>query len=317
MDLRFRPTFDDSASVMFNTACPAPGGGPYRGNEPLANANGQNAFGYWRLGIENNGSSKTGTLTGFSISITGVTLGPPAIGPSTIVSTATFENGVLAPGDQVSLLGINLGPADGVRASAGANLPTSLAGTTVTFDGVAAPLYYVSDRVVAAHAPVTLSPGSVTRVQVTNASGSSAAVPVLVVSAKPGIFTYEARGQGQAKAINEDGSVNGDGSITGTDKPASPGSVIQVFATGLGPLDPVVPQGTLAPASPLSTATLPVSAMIGGKTAKVVWAGAAPGQIGVYQVNLIVPLLAPSGAARIVLSVDGNNSQNGVTVQIQ
>ncbi len=311
-------TFDDSASSMYHDVCPAEAGrGPFRGNEPLANSVNENGFGSWRLGVENNGSSKSGTFTGFSITITGRVLGPPAIGPKTIVSTASFESGALAPGDQVSLIGVNLGPVDGIRADASQTLPTSLGSTSVTFDGVPAPLYYVSDGLVAVHAPFSLTPGAVTHVQVTASTGSSSVVLVPVLTANPGIFTYDAGGRGQAKVINSDGSLNGDGSITGSDQPAAPGSVIQVFAAGLGPVDPAVPEGTPAPGSPLSKLTLPISATIGGRTATVTYAGLAPGQPGVYQVNLIIPPLIPSGAARLVLSVDGNNSQTGVTIQIQ
>jgi uncharacterized protein (TIGR03437 family) len=311
-------TFDDSAPSKYADFCPAEAGrGPFRGNEPLGNSTNQNAFGYWRLGVENNGSSRTGLLTGFSITITGTVLGPPAIGPNTIVSTASFDGSSVAPGDQVSIFGVNLGPADGVRADASRNLPTTLGQTTVTFDGTPASLYYVSDKFVAVQVPTTLASGATARIQVVSSAGSSAVVLQPVVAAKPGVFTYDAGGRGQAKAINPDGSLNGDGSISGSDKPAEPGSVIQVFATGLGPVEPPIPQGALAPAGPLSHATLPVTATIGGRQATVTFAGAAPGMVGLYQVNITVPALTPSGAVRLVLTADGNDSQSGVTVQIR
>jgi len=312
-------TFDDSAPATFNSACPQAGsGGPYRGNEPLSNSNGQNSFGYWRIAIENNGSnSKTGTLTGFSISITGTVLGPPVIGPNSIVSTSSFVNDVVVAGDQIDVIGANLGPSDGIRADATKTLPTTLGSTSVTVDGVAAPLFYASDSIVQAHLPTTLTAGSTTKIQVTASTGSSSVVTLPVVSAKPGVFTFEAEGPGQAKAINQDGSLNGDGTVTGSDKPAPAGSVIAVYATGLGPLNPPISAGTPASTSTLSRITLPITASIGGRSATVTFAGAAPGQIGVYQVNLVVPLSAPSGANRLVIAVDGYSSQNGVTVQVR
>ena len=108
------------------TFCPAEAGrGPFRGNEPLANWNNQNAFGYWRLAVENNGSGHTGLVTGFSITITGTALGPPAIGPNTIVSTSSFLTGLVAPGDQISIFGVNLGPTTGVRSDPTTPLPTT------------------------------------------------------------------------------------------------------------------------------------------------------------------------------------------------
>jgi adhesin/invasin len=137
------------------------------------------------------------------------------------------------------------------------------------------------------------------------------------VAAKPGIFTYDAVGGGQAKAINEDGSGNGNGSINSSHTAAAPGSIVQIFATGLGAVDPAVTQGTPAPSSPLSTVVLPVSATIDGQPATVLFAGAAPGLIGAYQVNVMIPAETRSGAARLVISADGNNSQDGVTIQVR
>ena len=62
-------TFDDAATSRYGDTCPTEAGrGPFRGNEPLSNANGQIAYGYWRIAVENNGSDdKTGTLSAFSI----------------------------------------------------------------------------------------------------------------------------------------------------------------------------------------------------------------------------------------------------------
>src|SRR3954453_22117452 len=165
-------TFDDAAPTKYSDTCPTgTGGGPFRGNEPLSNSNGQIALGNWRLAIENNGNGNTGTLTGFSFSITGTLSGPPAIGPNTIVSTSSFQSGAVAPGDQVAIFGVNLGPTTGVRADATKALPTNLGGTSVTFDGTATPIFYASDQFVAVQAPA-LNPGAgTTRIQVTSSSG--------------------------------------------------------------------------------------------------------------------------------------------------
>jgi len=312
-------TFDDAAATKFSDACPSAGTqGTARGNEPLANSNGENAFGYWRIAIENNGSdSRTGTITGFSVTLTGTSLGPPFIGPNTIVSVAGLQGGPIAPGDQIAIIGANLGPVEGVRASTSTTLPTSLGGTTVAFDGASAPIYYSSSGLVVAQAPTSLTPGATTRVMVTATNGASAAVPYLVVQSKPGVLTTDVSGTGQAKANNQDGSRNGDGTTPAGSSAAAPGSVISIYATGLGPVTPAVPQGTPASLTTLSTATLPVTASIGGRSATVQFAGAAPGQIGVYQVNILVPLGTPAGAARVSLSVDGNSSPLGATVQIR
>jgi len=184
-------------------------------------------------------------------------------------------------------------------------------------NGTAAPIYFASDRLIAAQVPATLAPGSTATVQVMSSAGSSASVSLKVVPAKPGVFTYQVPGIGQAKAANQDGSANGDGTTVANSRAAAPGSIISVYASGLGTVDPAIPAGAPAPASPLSRVTLPVSATIGGLAATVTYAGAAPGLFGTYQVNVIVPLGAPSGANGLVLTAGGNHSQDGVTVQVR
>jgi len=170
---------------------------------------------------------------------------------------------------------------------------------------------------VTAQAPTGLTPGGKTSIQVSTPSGNSLAVSVPVVPTNPGIFTADVGGMGQASAVNQDGTQNGDGTITGSDTAAPRGSVIAVYASGLGPVSPAIPQGTPAPTSTLSQTTMPVTATIAGTPATVMFAGAAPGLIGVYQVNVQVPLSVPTGADRIVLSVGGNASQKGVTIQVR
>lgn len=305
-------TFDDSAQSRYSEFCPAEAGrGPFRGNEPLANSNGQNAYGYWKLGVENNGSGLTGYLNSFSITITGTPSGPPVINTATIVSSSSFKGGGVAPGELLAIFGANLGAVGGQWAPANQNLPTSLGTTSVTFDNVAAPLYFASDRAVIVQAPTTLVPGASTSIKVTSSFGTSTTVSLPVVPAKPGVYTYESAGTGQARAINQDGSKNGPAA------PAARGSVLSLWVSGLGPVDPPIPTGAIAPASPLSRATLDVTATIGYQPARVTYAGAAPGLVGVYQVNVVVPTGTVSGSNRLVLTAGGNSSQDLVSVEIR
>ena len=95
-----------------------------------------------------------------------------------------------------------------------------------------------------------------------------------------------------------------------------PDASFRFTQTGLGAVSPAVAAGTPTPASPLSATVTPVTANIGGRTATVTFAGLAPGLIGVYQVNIIVPLATPSGTARLALYADGIGSQTAVTIQV-
>jgi uncharacterized protein (TIGR03437 family) len=213
--------------------------------------------------------------------------------------------------------GASLGPTPSIRADVTQPLPTTLGQTSVTYDGTAAPMFFASNNFLSVQAPFTLSPGATTQIIVVNTAGSSTAVPLTVVAAKPGVLTYESAGRGQARAINQDGSLNGDGSQVATQKPVPAGNWIAVYATGLGAVNPALTAGTPAPINTLSTTVLPVTANIGGEDATVLWAGAAPTQIGVYQVNIVVPSDARSGANRLVLTSAGNSSQADVTIQVK
>jgi adhesin/invasin len=196
-------------------------------------------------------------------------------------------------------------------------LPTSLSGTSVTFDGAAAPIFFASDRLVIAQAPTNLAAGATTQVQLRSNAGTSRTVPMEVVAVKPGILTYEAGGAGQAKATNQDGTANGDASVSSSAQGATPGSIVAVYATGLGAVNPAIAQGTPAPSSPVSVATMPISATVGGRAAEVTYAGAAPGLIGTYQVNVRVPAGTPRGNVAVVLTAGGNASQANATILIR
>jgi uncharacterized protein (TIGR03437 family) len=69
--------------------------------------------------------------------------------------------------------------------------------------------------------------------------------------------------------------------------PAHPGEIIHLFATGLGPVQPPVPTGAVGPTNPLARVVTPVDCNL-----PVVFAGLAPGLIGLYQISLQIPASA-------------------------
>src|SRR5262249_29165378 len=176
-------------------------------------------------------------LTGISLTITGNPLAGPTSRPSLVVNMANLRgSGTIAPGELVSILGAGLGPQTAVTAPSG-NLPTSLGGTTVTIGGTAVPISYASLYRVDFQAPFSLAAGGTVTIQVSNSNGTSTGIPVTVVSAVPGLFTKSVDGTGQITAFNQSGSAN---SIANT---AAKGSVVVLYATGLGVTDPAVQAG--------------------------------------------------------------------------
>src|SRR5262249_9317678 len=171
-------------------------------------------------------------------------VGTPTITQNGVVNGASFsKDAVVSPGSIVSLFGTNLAAATAVAAST--SLPTTLGGTQVLVNGAAVPLFFVSATQINFQMPPGI-PGSTAQVIGVSNGISSPAVTVNLASAVPGIFTVVPGGSGQGAVLNQDSSVNS------ALNPASLGSVIQIFATGLGATNPTAVAGQPAGTSPVS-----------------------------------------------------------------
>ncbi|HTS30444.1 MAG TPA: proprotein convertase P-domain-containing protein [Bryobacteraceae bacterium] len=306
-------TFDDAAATRFADTCPVEAGrGPFRGNEPLANyKSADSSLGTWALAVENNGSdSRVGYLRGLTLQITGTPQLTPTFRTENVLNNSSVRGGVIVPGEYISILGYGMGPGIAVEAPAG-TWPTSLGGVQVSINGAAVPLALVSSFRIDAQVPFDLATSGPASIQVTYNSAASAVVSVNTQLTFPGLFTSDPLGLGQAKAVNQDGTLNA------VLAPARAGDVIAVYATGLGAVAPASSAGQGGPTNPLSVVTQPVAASIGGVPALVTFAGLAPGYVGVYQVNIQVPAGVPAGTRSIVISNAGSASQGLATVEIR
>ncbi|HEY4085133.1 MAG TPA: hypothetical protein VGM43_04305 [Bryobacteraceae bacterium] len=238
-----------------------------------------------------------------------LTIAPaPPISLSCIGSSASLSNAPLAAGEIVSLFGQGIGPAEPIVAvpepqyppgSGGAEsspteyqFPFTLGATSVTFDGVAAPLLYVSGTQTNTVIPFTAK-SNTTHVCVTYSSNPPSCMDAPIVFAAPAIFTIPQMSQQPpyAAAVNQDGTINSQSN------PAPRGSIISLFATGLGPLSSTPADGYTV-SLPLLTQDLKVTLESSNSpyqepppefTAPA-WAGQAPFEIaGLSQVNAVVP----------------------------
>jgi len=127
----------------------------------------------------------------------------------------------------------------------------------------------------------------------------------------PGIFTIGNVAAAQGAVLNADFSSNSPAN------PARAGSVIQIFATGLGTTDPPAIAGQLAAANPLSVTLSKPIVFVAGFSAEVLYSGLAPGSVGLYQVNARIPAGAPSGGSvPLQIVIDGSPS-NTVSIAVQ
>ncbi|MBM3796894.1 MAG: hypothetical protein FJW31_23250 [Acidobacteria bacterium] len=259
----------------------------------------------------NTGPARTAAITVNAQSVTVTQAGSsPSFTAAGVRHAASFVSGPLAPGLIVTIFGNSLGPADLTVATliAANAFPTEIAGTRVLFDGVAAPLLYVSANQLSTVVPFAVRGSTRIEVEARGARSSPVMLPVSLTA--PGIFTQSAQGSGPGAILNQNFTVNGPSS------PAAPGSFVFVFATGGGAMQPAVRDGSLAPGA--AGVLVPFAAEIDGAAAVVDYAGAAPGLIaGVLQMNVRVPFDARIGELPLVIRVDEAASQPGVTVSVR
>lgn len=184
-------------------------------------------------------------------------------------------------------------------------IPKTLAGVTVSVNGVAAPVYFVSATQINFLVPFATAPG-LRDVEIKTPSATLTG-RVRVMSAAPGIFANPNGGA----VLNQDGALN----TAAT--PARRGQVIQIFATGPGALSRPIDDGAPAPSSPLATTVSTPDVFIGGVPAKVEFSGMAPGFSGLWQINVTVPSQSfLTGRLPLQLYADGVDS-NEVSIHIQ
>ncbi len=215
---------------------------------------------------------------------------------SAVVDAASEAAGPVAPGKIVAIYGSGFGPATA---------------TTVTFNGIAAPLIYCTPLQLAAIVPYEVT-GTTAAVTVSSPGRFSLPFRVDVAASAPAIFTSNQTGAGQAAAVNLDGTINS------AANPVGIGGYISLYATGEGQTWPAGVDGKMATA-PFPLPILDVGVSIDGKPAVVQYAGGAPGEVaGLMQVNAQIPAgVRPGGYVPVVLTVGSVSSASAVTIAVK
>jgi uncharacterized protein (TIGR03437 family) len=260
-------------------------------------------------------SSATSPAASIAVNLSVVQVPKPVIG--SVANAASYTTGAVAPGENIVIFGTGIGPSSITKGTVNASglIDTNVAGTRVLFDGVAAPIIYVSSTQSSVMVPYGISGRTSTNMVVEYLGVQSNAVSYTVVPTSPGIYTLNQAGTGPGAILNQDFSVNTSAN------PAAKGSYIQIYMTGEGITQPPGTDGGIAPTN--GTGLLKpvgmVTAMVGGiPVANPAYFGSAPGIVyGVMQVNLQIPLNAPSGNVAIQVTVGGVTSQANVTVAVQ
>jgi uncharacterized protein (TIGR03437 family) len=181
---------------------------------------------------------------------------------------------------------------------------TNMASATVSVGGSPPTLFYISAIQIDALLPDNAS--GLTSLTVQSSAGQST-VNIYLEAAAPAIFTQDSSGTGPASALKST-----DQSLVTADNPLNAGDTVELFATGLG---------LTTPMNGLDYAVQQPTVTVGGVDCPVTFAGAAPGFLGLDQINCTIPASAapPSfqeTAAQVVIT-SGDRTSNTATLAIQ
>jgi uncharacterized protein (TIGR03437 family) len=102
-----------------------------------------------------------------------------------------------------------------------------------------------------------------------------------------------------------------DGELVTPTNPIHPNDWLEIYLTGMGPTTPAVPAGLPGPSNPFAMVQTPPSVTLGGYPLTVAYAGMAPGEVGVYQIDAFVPFGVPLG-----MDIPLEISQGGVITPV-
>jgi len=242
------------------------------------------------------------TVSGFTVLASNydASVAPPVI--SKIVNAADLSSGI-APGGLISVFGSQLSPVN--LATAEMPLPTALADSCITVNGLPMPILFVSSGQVNAQMPFE-TVGNVAIILRTP-GGSSDTFNLQVLPNAPSVFH-----SGVAGPQNDIPTIirNTNGQLVTDSDPVHRNDVLLIFLTGMGLTSPAVPTGNPAPLNPLAVTLTQPTVTIGGVQLPLLYYGLAPGEVGVYQINAKVPANVPAGLSVPVKISQGSYSSS-------
>jgi trimeric autotransporter adhesin len=229
-----------------------------------------------------------------------------------VVDAASQGPSPVSPGKIVAIYGAGIGASQLIQNQpSNGQLSTELGGTTVSFNGIAAPILYTSATQIAAIVPYAIA-AATAQVTVTYLGEVSNVFAVTVSPSAPNFFTSSQTGAGQASALNVI-----DGTVNSAVNPVKIGEYISLYATGEGQTKPGGVDGKLAGSMGILP-ILRVGVTVGGIPATVQYAGSVPGQVaGVMQMNVQIPNgVQPGGYVPIVVRVGDGSSSPAVWIAV-
>ena len=219
---------------------------------------------------------------------------------SSVVSAADGSPAVAA-GGLVSIYGKNKSALS--MAAAATPLGTGLDNACIELNGSQIPLLYVSPGQINAQLPFNAAGN--TTLAIHSPGGISQNYMFTVQPTAPSVFMAGVAGPetGLALIVRDD-----NGQLVTPTNPIHPNDTLTIYLTGMGQTSPAIQAGQPAPSSPLSYANIAPVITLGSSTLSIGYAGLAPGEVGVYQINATVPFNVPTGLAMPLTITQGSGA---------
>ena len=196
----------------------------------------------------------------------------------------------------------------GSYANKGSPLPTKLDGVSVTFNGIPAAVFSISNGQINVQVPSGLSPG---QASVVTKLGNlvSAVFTVAIGQSAPEFFDYTECAINFVSALKLDYSLVGDPAVAPFPvSKAHAGEILQLYtcALGVSSAEKIVTPETFSGTVTVTAGNTPLTVL-----------GAALVQAGFFQVNIQLPSNMTSGNYLLTITIPGGTSANsGVTVTL-
>ncbi len=248
---------------------------------------------------------------------------PPLINAKGVVSASAFgQFSSIAPGGWIEIYGANLAADSRTWNNndfQGINAPTALDGTSVTIGGESAYVAFIGSNQVNVQVPTDIATGP-QQLVVQTGSGASPPETVAVEPLQPGLYAPGSSNIGGMQYVwaqLSDGSIvlPSGASSNVPSRPANVGETMVMYGVGFGPVTPAIPAGQIVQQSNQLAEAFHME--FDGVPATINYAGLAPGSVGLYQFNVVVPNVGAGSAIPLTFTVANYPGQQTLYTAVQ
>ncbi len=221
------------------------------------------------------------------------------------IVNAADQTAPVAPGGLISIFGGDLSPVN--IATREIPLPTALGDSCLTVNGTVIPLVFVSSNQINAQLPINVDGRA--QLVLRSPAGVSNNLNFTIRPTAPSVFRSASEGSTRPVVVK-------DGAFVDESNPVHTGDQLTIYATGMGLTSPQVEAGLPGPDSPLAETVVRPEVTLDDQPLEILYSGLAPGQVGVYQLNVRVSN-AVRGSGEVSLKIRQGESTTELPIQVE